>query len=144
MPLFMILVGNTKESEAGQHPPADRVEAMQTYSKKLAESGKLIWGEALYPTAKGARVLTDESGNTTVQKGPFEQRSVGAYSVLNADSLDEVVDIVKNHPLHTPGSGIEIREIVNLADIPLPPAEKGKVDELRALMTKNAQALRQS
>jgi len=114
---------------------------IQEYNEKLAQDGKLIWADVLYPSSQGARIITSESGETSVQKGPFDQ-GVGAYAVLTAGSLDEALEIVKGSPLRK-SSGCEVRQIVNLDEIPLPEAQKGKAKEMRQLMRQNAAKLQQ-
>jgi hypothetical protein len=114
----------------------------------------------LYPTSKeAARVLTDKSGNQTIQKGPFDGPSLGGYSVITAADLNEATELVKTFPYKMPGSGVEVRRIVEFKDLPIPDEGKAKAKELRwvlwidiyrinrwsagrELMAKNAAALR--
>jgi len=125
----------------GGRPPPAQMSEMMGYQQKIAESGKLVWAERLYPTTKEAvRVLTDASGNVSVQEGPFDGPSLGGYGILNVASIDEAVDIVKGFPHHQPGSGLEIRRIINISELPLPEEILSKQKALRDLMKKNAAA----
>lgn len=77
------------------------------------------------------RVLTDASGNVSVQEGPFDGPSLGGYGILNVASIDEAVEIVKGFPHHQPGSGLEIRRIINISELPLPEEILSKQKALR-------------
>jgi hypothetical protein len=109
------------------------------YNEKLAREGKLLWADGLYPTSLGARIITNESGESTVQKGPFEQ-SVGGYAILTAGSLDEAVNIIKSSPLRK-SSGLEIRQIADIEEFPFPEEQKANARELRKVMQQNAAKL---
>jgi len=138
MPLYM-LVFPAMGGADGSSPPPAQVAEMMGYQKKVAESGKLIWAERLYPTSKEAvRVVTDDAGNVTVNPGPFDGPSLGGYAIINVANIDEAVELVKSFPARQPGSGMEIRRIINIDDLPLPDEVKAKSKELREIMKKNA------
>jgi len=89
----------------------------------------------LYPTSKEAvRVVTDDAGNVSVNPGPFEGPSLGGYGILNVASIDEAVELVKGFPLRQSGTGLEIRRIINIDDLPLPDEVKAKSKELRCVI----------
>jgi len=138
MPLYMLMFSGMSGAD-GQPPPPAQMAEMMSYQKQVAESGKLIWAERLFPTNKEAvRVLTDDAGNVSVTQGPFDGPSLGGYAVLNVASIDEAVELVKAFPTRQPGSGMEIRRILSIDDLPLPDEIKAKSKELREIMKKNA------
>jgi hypothetical protein len=51
-----------------------------------------------------------------VTDGPYTEikESVGGYTVVKADSLDEAVELAKGCPILTVGGNVEVREIENL------------------------------
>jgi hypothetical protein len=112
---------------------------IQEYTEKLANQGNLIWADALHPSSQGVRIITDQSGSTTVQKGPFDQ-GIGGYSVLNVASLEQAIELVKSGPMRK-GNGLEIRQIINAEDFPIPEEAKAKGRELRKKMQANAAKL---
>jgi hypothetical protein len=75
--------------------------------------------------------LTDASGNTTVERGPFPGPSVGGYAIVNVADLNEAIELVKAFPLKQPGQGVEIRKIVDVDASPLPADVKAKAKQLR-------------
>jgi hypothetical protein len=91
-----------------------------------------MFATGLYPASKeAAHVLTDASGNQTVQNGPFHGPSFGGYSVITAADLNEATELVKTFPYKMPGSSVEIRRIVEFKDLPIPDEGKAKAKELR-------------
>ena len=112
------------------------------FNHGLAAEGKLIWADILKPSSDGARVLTDASGTSTVQKGPFTDKVAGGYALISAGSLDEVLELVKTYPSE-PNTGVEIRQVMSVdagdyGNVPASANEKAKM--LRQTLKKNIQA----
>jgi len=80
---------------------------------------------------ESARVVTDASGNVSVQHPPFEGVSLGGYAVINAADLNEVIELVKASPAKMPNTGMEIRRVVDLDELPIPDEHKAKAKALR-------------
>lgn len=112
------------------------------YNEKLAKDGKLIWADALLPSSQGARLTAEADGNLKVTKGPFEH-TTGGYAVITAKDLDEAIAIIKAGPTNpeASGNGVEIRQILDMEELPAPEEIKAKGREMRSMMIKNAQAL---
>lgn len=53
---FMVLVPGGPESESGEMPPREALEAMTRYNLQLAEAGVLLAADGLHPTCRGAKV----------------------------------------------------------------------------------------
>lgn len=91
-------------------------EAMQAHMQKwgvwmqgLAKEGKLVDGYPLQ--AEGAVV---EKYATVQHDGPFAEGAeiVGGYIIVNADSLQDAVDLSKECPIYENGGTTEVREIM--------------------------------
>jgi hypothetical protein len=67
----------------------------------------------------------------SINPGPVDGPSLGGYGILNVASIDEAVELVKGFPHRQPGTGLEIRRIINIDDLPLPEEVKAKSRELR-------------
>jgi hypothetical protein len=115
---FIILVKASPESEAGERPTEEMLEAMGRYTEEIRRAGVLIDAAGLQPTSKGARVRY--AGNRTqVVDGPFTESKelVGGYSIIEAKSLDEAVAWAMKMP--NPGGSVgevEIRPLYSLDD----------------------------
>lgn len=112
MPKFMLL-----SREPNGPPPFSSEEfqrVMQRYydwSSELRKRTKVI---AIAGLPKDqARVLRGEGAQVIVTDGPYlESKEVlGGYWLFEAASLDEAVELVKDHPHFTFGLPVELRQV---------------------------------
>jgi hypothetical protein len=103
---FMVLVPGGPESESGQMPPREALEAMTKYNQQLSEAGVFLAGEGLRPTSDGAKVRF-EGERPTVIDGPFTEAKeiVAGYWIWECSSREEALEWLKRAPF---GGGIEI------------------------------------
>lgn len=103
---FMVLVPGGPESEAGQMPPTEALEAMTAYNQQLVEAGVLLAADGLRPTSAGAKVRF-EGERPTVIDGPFTEAKeiVAGYWIWECSSREEALEWLKRAPF---GGGIEI------------------------------------
>ena len=103
---FMVLVPGGPESESGQMPPREALEAMTKYNQQLSEAGVLLAADGLRPTSDGAKVRF-EGERPTVIDGPFTEAKeiVAGYWIWECSSLEEALEWLKRAPF---GGGIEI------------------------------------
>ncbi|EHM00849.1 DGPF domain protein [Acetobacteraceae bacterium AT-5844] len=114
----MVLVKATAESERGEMPPTELLEAMGRYNEELANAGIMLAGEGLKPSSQGKRVAFDGTGRTVID-GPFAATSelVAGFWLWQVKDMAEAVEWVKRCPNPMPGpSEIEIRPIYEAAD----------------------------
>lgn len=114
---FFCISNPSAESEAGIPPSPEMIAAMNDYIGQMAASGAFLGGDGLMPSALGARV-TFSGKNRTVTDGPFIETTelIGGFALIQAKSLDEVIDSsweFLNVGNRTPGEerACEIREI---------------------------------
>ncbi len=69
-------------------------------------------GDALQPTTTATTLRTDGSGQVTVTDGPFleTKEALGGYYVLEADDLDQAIEIAKQVPAFL--GCVEVRPIM--------------------------------
>lgn len=116
----MVIRKADEETEAGVLPSAELLAAMGRYNEELVKAGVMVAGEGLMSSAHGAILAFDGTGKTTVIDGPFAEAKelVAGFSMLRADSLEEVIEWVKKWPVED-GHGnaeIEIRQVVDEED----------------------------
>ena len=106
---FMVIVKATEESERGEMPSTDLLEAMGAYNEELVKAGVMLDGDGLRPSSYGARVRFDKDGNPTVLDGPFTETKelVSGYWVFEVSSKEEAVEWAKKAPFR--GGELEIR-----------------------------------
>ncbi len=115
---FMVLVKATPESEAGQLPSTELLEAMGKYNEELAKAGILLAGEGLQPSSKGARVRFKGSERSVVD-GPFAETKelIAGFWLWEVRSMEEAIEWVKRCPNPMEGeSEIEIRQVFEADD----------------------------
>jgi hypothetical protein len=86
------------------------VEAHMAWAKQLVEKGHFLGGDGIEMTGK----LIVGNG-CELQDGPFVENDyiVGGYYLLQAGSMDELLEIAKDCPCHLWGGTTEIRPIMD-------------------------------
>ncbi|HEX8157048.1 MAG TPA: YciI family protein [Solirubrobacteraceae bacterium] len=115
---FMVIVKATPESEAGQLPSTELLEAMGKYNEELAKADIMLAGEGLQPSSKGARVRFKGSERSVVD-GPFAETKelIAGFWLWEVRSIDEAIEWVKRcpNPMESE-SEIEIRQVFEVDD----------------------------
>ncbi len=108
---FIVLVPGNRESEAGELPGADELQAMRRYNEALMKAGVMLAGDGLHPTAKGAKVRF-EGRERTVIDGPFTEAKeiVAGYWIWECASREEALEWLRRAPFDG-GVEIELRQI---------------------------------
>lgn len=111
---FMVIRKADAETEAGVMPSRQLIDDMTAYNEKLVKSGAMKTGAGLLASSHGARV-SFSNGKPTVIDGPFAEAKelIAGYSIVEANSLAEVIELVKQWP-QSDGHGnvqIEIRPL---------------------------------
>jgi len=112
---FMVIVKATAESEAGQMPSAELLDAMTKYNEELAKAGIMLAGEGLQPSSKGARVRFNGADRSVVD-GPFTETKelIAGFWLWEVSSMEEAVEWVKRSPLRD--CEVELRKILDADD----------------------------
>ncbi|HYG27746.1 MAG TPA: YciI family protein [Caulobacteraceae bacterium] len=115
---FMVMVKATPQSEAGEMPSTELLEAMGRYNEELVKAGVMLAGEGLHPSSRGARVHFDGDKRTVID-GPFAETKelVAGFWIFQVSSLEECIEWVKRCPNPMTGpSDIEIRQVFTSED----------------------------
>ena len=132
---FLVIRKADAETEAGMMPSPQLIDDMTSYNAKLVERGVMKSGAGLLPSSKGARV-SFANGKPSVIDGPFAEAKelVGGFSVIEAGSLAEVSEMVKEWP-QSDGHGnvqVEIRQIATALDLGFSEEQAKRYDEVVA------------
>ena len=128
---FMGLLKADKDTEAGVLPEEKFLTAMGAFFEEGTKSGVILSGEGLQPSSQGFRVRYSGSKRTVID-GPFAETKelIAGYAIIQVKSRDEVIEWTKRFvQVDAPGrygaqSECEIRQIFELEDFPVDPAEK--------------------
>ena len=131
---FMVLVPGSPESERGEMPSTELLEAMTNYNEELVKAGVMLAGEGLHPSSNGARVRFDKDGSSTVVDGPFAETKelVAGFWILEVSSREEVLEWVKKAPFRD--GEVEVRQVFSADDFgdAYTPELREQEDRLRA------------
>jgi hypothetical protein len=113
---FMVLVPGSPESERGEMPSTELLEAMTKYNEELVKAGVMLAGDGLRPTSEGVKVRF-EGGERTVIDGPFTEAKeiVAGYWIWQCSSREEAIEWLKRAPFDG-GVEIELRPIFEADD----------------------------
>jgi hypothetical protein len=98
------------EPEPGAAPTGDDGESFP-WLENLQAQGKWLTGDQLAPPRR-ARSVRVRAGRKMVTDGPFAEtkEALGGFDLIEAESLDEAVDIAAEHPIAEMGT-IEVRPL---------------------------------
>jgi hypothetical protein len=114
----MVFVKATEDSERGDLPAPELLEAMGRFNDELRTAGLLREGDGLKPSSQGKRIAFDGPGRLVID-GPFAETKelVAGFWLWDVKDMDEAVAWVKRCPNPMPGpSEIEIRPLYEAAD----------------------------
>ncbi|MBW3111515.1 YciI family protein [Bacillus sp. MCCB 382] len=92
--LFMMIVKASKNSEAGNLPSPELMEAMSTYNEELVSAGVRVTAKGLHPSSNGIRVsYPDPGAEPVVTEGPFEVDGlVAGFFLIDVKSREEAIE----------------------------------------------------
>jgi hypothetical protein len=92
---------------------ADEEEAIVREYLAIGQSPGVIGGEQLQP-AETATTVRVQGGRTLLTDGPFVEAKehIGGYLLVEADELDEALEIAARIPAARLGGAIEVRPVV--------------------------------
>lgn len=101
--------------EPGKLSPEESQQQMQKWYDwigKLQKQGTYLSGE---PLNKDRKILSQKNGKVVVD-GPFAESKevVGGYLIINAENLDDAVEISRDFPDFGIGGKVEVREVLNM------------------------------
>ena len=114
---FLVLVKATKDSEASKHPEENLIMETMKLNEEMMKAGVLLDVGGLWPSSQGKRIRL-EGETREITDGPFTETKelIGGYWMLQAKSIDEVVEWMKRFPLDKNGGELEIRRLIDVGD----------------------------
>jgi len=95
----MAIVKATKESEAGEMPKPELVDAMMKFNEEMIKAGVMLAGEGLHPSSKGARIRFSGAKRTVID-GPFAETKelIAGFWVMQCKDMDEALSWARRVP----------------------------------------------
>lgn len=137
---FMMIVKANADSEAGQMPSMELLEAMGKFNEEMVRAGVMLAGEGLQASSKGAKVKFKPGEKPSVVDGPFTESKelIAGFWLIQVKSKEEAIAWAMKSPApHGPDeeTEIEIRRVFDPEDFGQEVAEQENA--LRDEMTKN-------
>ncbi|WP_442600050.1 YciI family protein [Neobacillus sp. D3-1R] len=114
--LFMMIVKASKNSEAGNLPSPELMEAMTKYNEELVNAGVRVMAKGLHPSSNGIRLSFPKSGEkSVVTEGPFTETEelIAGFILIDVKSREEAIEWAMRMP-DPQGNGegqIELRQV---------------------------------
>ena len=114
--LFMLIVKASKNSEAGNLPSSELMEAMSKYNEKLVNAGVRVMAKGLHPSSNGIRISYPNSAQKpVVTEGPFIETNelIAGFILIDVNSREEAIQWAMQMP-DPQGYGegqIELRQV---------------------------------
>jgi hypothetical protein len=104
---------------------------MGALMNEVARSGALLAGDGLKPTSKGAKIRYSGTKRTVID-GPFTEAKeiIAGFTLVQMKTMGEAIEFAKRQvSIHCDGADaptgeIEIRQVSEIEDFPVDPAEK--------------------
>jgi hypothetical protein len=110
---YALLIYSSEAPEEFAHRPEDEQRAIVEEYLAVQRSPGVYAGEQLQP-AESATTVRVENGQTLTTDGPFpEMKEIfGGLMLLEADNLDEALEVAARLPAARMGGAVEVRPIV--------------------------------
>lgn len=114
----MVIVKASADSEAGEMPKTEMLEAMGKFNEELAAAGIMLAGDGLHPSSRGKRVRFSGT-ERTVLDGPFAETKelIAGFWMWQVKSMDEAVEWARRcpNPMND-GGELELRPVFEAED----------------------------
>lgn len=114
--LFMLIVKASKNSEGGNLPSPELMEAMDKYNEELDKAGVRVMAKGLHPSTNGIRISFPKTGeNPVVTDGPFPETKelIAGFILIDVNTREEAIEWAMRMP-DPQGQGegqIELRQV---------------------------------
>lgn len=114
--LFMLIVKASDNSEAGNLPSSELIEAMTRYNEELVKAGVRVMAKGLHPSSNGIRLTFPNPGQKpVVTDGPFTETKelIAGFILIEVKSREEAIEWAMRMP-DPQGHGegqIELRQV---------------------------------
>jgi hypothetical protein len=110
MEKFMLIFHGGIKQDASPAELQANMGQWMAWIEKLNKDGRYLSGEPLLP---GGKLI---SNNTAVTDGPYTEGKevVGGYFIINADNMEEAVEISKTYPDFKYDGSVQVRQVMKI------------------------------
>lgn len=115
-----LCLGYMDEQKFDDMPEDERnawMEECLTYDAVLKKNGHFVGGEAL-ESVRQSTTIKYRHGKVSITDGPFAEtkEQLGGLLILEAEDMNEAIQLMSKHPGLRGGAGFEIRQIANMPE----------------------------
>jgi hypothetical protein len=124
---YVILLRSDEGTEADRIPPQSMLDALNAFNAAQAAEGRLLAGDGLKSSARGARVQF-KGTQASVIDGPFAEAKelIAGFWMIRAASRADAIAWARTLPYPTgPNVEVEVREAATMADL-MPALDEGQ------------------
>jgi hypothetical protein len=112
MAQFMVIITENEAGDRNRDPSETKVlvEGHSAYNRKLRAVSAFVDSERLRPSSEGWRV-SNRDGESRIDQGPFADKALSGYYVLEAEKLADAVKLTEECPM-SPGAELEVRPLM--------------------------------
>lgn len=109
--MYLFRGGDAERASSSPEEMQAHMEKWKTWMGRLASEEKLVDG---LPLSREGKTVVGKSA--VVHDGPFAEGKeiVGGYLIVNAETVDDAVEISKGCPIFEHDGTVEVREIMNM------------------------------
>jgi hypothetical protein len=108
--MLMIVESDAEDGALSPSETKALVEDYASYERRLRARSAYLDGERLRPSSEGRRVSMSD-GRPRVDEGPFGDRALSAYYVLEAEGLENALALAQDCPA-SPGAELDLRPLM--------------------------------
>jgi hypothetical protein len=116
---YVVLLRSSEDLENEVPVAQDKLARLDAHNAAEAKAGRLLAGDGLRSSARGARVKFRE-GKPSIIDGPFTEikEMIAGYWMIRVASLQDAIEWARNNPYPTgPVVDVEIREVYEMDDL---------------------------
>lgn len=121
---FLMMHRVDESDPVAWNPSQEFMAKMGAFMQESIENGRLITGEGVHPSEKGALVRKPRSGAITATDGPFTEAKevIGGFALVNAEDRADAVAFAQRYAalFDEIDIEIEVRQVVEFEDLPVP------------------------
>jgi hypothetical protein len=124
--MLIIALDETSPAEAGvESANSENEKSWADYTRDLMQSGVLVSGASLQPTATATTVIVSPSAAPSIVDGPYAEtkEQFAGYYLIDVSDLDAALEWAKKIPLEA--GSVEVRPVAQMPDASGTPRDVG-------------------
>ena len=112
MEKFMLIFQGGQMNAASPEEMQANMSKWMAWIDRLSKTNQCVAGEPLLP---GGKLVSGKAGKT-VTDGPYTEGKevVGGFFIINANDMDDAVNIAKDCPTYETGGTVQVRQVMKM------------------------------